>query len=261
MWNGAAISLAVGMVVSLSAHAGQEFEEKTQMNKEEECVWLSHATGWPHNEKLWYHPEREDKKGSRLGPILYKIVLRARRGERLDLTEIPDWFYEPSKEKPFTAPNYRPFMGHGFFFIAPEVKEVFDQFDMGNNLIKPVELFKSDKKTVAHDGYCVLNIATKKDSFLPERSPEASRTYDEEIDIWDPPPVDGSGRSINMGPAALEGADIWWEERISHNVFFLSDPLVQALNNAGVLKLDQLIIEGTVTDDNWLLQRCPIIQT
>ena len=149
-------------------------------------------------------------------------------------------------------------MSNVFHFVSPQVKAVLDQFDMGNNLIKPVVLYKSDQKTVAHEGYCVLNIATHKDTFLPELSPDAERTYSDKTDIWSPPPLDGSARSITMSAAALEGADIWMEKRVFLTKFFLSDRLVRALSAAGVVKLDRFLNNGTVSDIYWTLKRCSI---
>ena len=84
---------------------------------EEKCVWISHAGGSPDNKKIWHHPGRPDAKKSRLGKKMYEIGQRAERGERLDPSEIPDWFYEPRNRKPFSPPPTMPISCLMFFIL------------------------------------------------------------------------------------------------------------------------------------------------
>lgn len=223
--------------------------EMSAMNTESACIWLSGASSWPDNIKLWFDPKKEDKKNSyALDPAIYDAMDRAGRGERLEPDEIPDWFYEPKNMKPFMQPNHAHLISGGFHFISPQVKDVFDRFDMGNNLIKPVALLKSDKKTVAHEGYCVLNIADKKRAFLPEHTPNARKASKNSTrDLWIPPLDTDEDKTMAFSPAALEGADLWLDERVVKRCWFFSDRLIRALEAEGLVS------------ENWKLLRCPIV--
>lgn len=212
------------------------------------CIWLSQAKNSPDNTKSWNHPTQPGEKGSLLGPEMYKVVERAEFCRGVDPAEIPDWFYEPSKDEPFRPPNHAHLMFSGFWFISPEVRAVFDRFDMGANLIKPVVLYKSDQRTVAHDGYAVFAITEKKNAFLPEETPNPHRAYKNSTkDIWTAPYDTDEDKTMVFNSVALEGADLWFDERIVKRIFFFSDRLIQVLK-----------VEGLVNED-WKLLRCPVL--
>ncbi|MFW2542875.1 hypothetical protein ACN2XU_09550 [Primorskyibacter sp. 2E107] len=211
-------------------------------------IWLCQASNESMLRKAWNDPKQEDIKLPLLDPQLYALGDKMARSEPINAAEIPDWFYEPTKSKPLVRPNHAHlFYANAFGFISPQVKAVFDRHDMGDNLIKSVTLFQNDRKTPAHEGFCVLYVCQLKNTFLPEHSPNARQPYGPDFDVWDPPVVLEGDNRMSLSEKALQGADLWVEQRVFRTVVFLSDRLVANLRAEGLV------------NEYWGLRACPVV--
>ncbi|MEM8750671.1 MAG: hypothetical protein AAGF28_10225 [Pseudomonadota bacterium] len=131
---------------------------------------------------------------------------------------------------------------NGFVMVSSKAADVLRQFDLGAGALYPVELFDKDRVTPVEGEFFYLTHGNSKDSFLPDKSPEAWNNY-RDGSVWSPPP-NPLDDQLFYGPSALEGPDIWREERTYWGLM-MSDRLVQALKKAGASR-------------GWLLLRCPV---
>lgn len=143
------------------------------------------------------------------------------------------------------APKRHPnVFSNGFTMVSGKAADVLRQFDLGEGAIYPVQLFDKDRTTPVEGEFFYLTHGNRKDSFLPHRSPDARDNYGDGH-VWSPPPIPENDQ-LFYGPAALEGPDIWRDEKTRRGLM-MSDRLVQALKKAGALR-------------GWLLLRCPVIE-
>lgn len=89
----------------------------------------------------------------------------------------------------------------------------------------------------------MLNFASRKDAFLPDRSPRMKRVP-LTPDRWSPP-KNLQDDEFGFTKAALDAPDLWWDRRIVYG-FFLRHRLAQALKAAKLAK-------------HWRLFRCPVV--
>jgi hypothetical protein len=129
----------------------------------------------------------------------------------------------------------------GYAFVSQPSADILRQFDLGNGNLVPVRLWHPDRKTQVPGEFFYLNQGNRKDAFLPDKS-QAYKPY-KARDVWRllPNPVDDQ---LVFSSSALEGPDIWWDERFLY-YFFISNRLAMALKAAKVAR-------------DWGLLRCPI---
>ena len=212
----------------------------------ERHVWVSNPNKME-NVKRWNEFEREDRSNAAVSDELYEMWERNERGEPLDPSEVPDRFYKPRSEKPAMPPDTAHIMNSGFLFVSPECATVLRAHEMGEGQLIPVRLFESDRTTELPEGWCVLNVAARKDTYLPEASARTDRPYGDVIEAYTLP-ANPKDDEQAFGPGALEGADIWREKRFPLGHLFLTDRLADALREAGVA-------------EPWLMTRCRVEET
>lgn len=132
---------------------------------------------------------------------------------------------------------------NGFIIVSEKSAEALRRFDLGEGALYPTRLYYPDKKTRLGGDYFYLSHGNKKNAFLPEESPEAKHV-DRKYGFWGLPPNPVDNQLV-FSQAALDGPDVWWDERIVF-CFFISDRLARALKATGVAK-------------DWGLLRCPVV--
>jgi hypothetical protein len=113
----------------------------------------------------------------------------------------------------------------------------------------PFPIYKADLVTPMDGEFFLLNFGARKNSFLPELSEDARKFIvlkDTGQQLWKVNYLKEDAEVV-MSPAALEGADLWFEEGI-HSKIFMSDALASALQEAGLA-------------EDWCLRPCRIVET
>lgn len=199
-----------------------------------------------------FFPFSADKRGAGTSKAEIESMKRAERGELLRPEDVPtDFFAVAHWADHRKAPLH--IFTNGFLIITEESATVLRQFDLGECRLHPVRLWHPDRKTRFGTGHNVLNFASRKDAFLPDRSPLAR--YEAYINrpasaqgkpgFWMLPPNEADDQLV-FSKAALDGPDLWWEPSF-FNLFFLSHRLAQALKAAKLAK-------------HWRLFRCPVVE-
>ena len=133
--------------------------------------------------------------------------------------------------------------------VTERCAEVLRQFDLGSNaILKPCDLYATDKVTLLPDKYYLFYFDNRKDAFSFEHSvhyrvqypmhPSHKKTHHLKPSMKDD--------VISVTSGAQSGADIWCDKNL-HKALFVSDALAQALKSAGVAK-------------DWHLYRAPVVQ-
>ncbi len=127
------------------------------------------------------------------------------------------------------------FWANGFVAVKGRLAETLSRFDLGKNGLIPLTIYQENLTTPEPGEFFIVNFAVRKDSLVAEHSTMIDRHYVERAtgrQIWtvDPGVKDGD---IALTPAALDGEDLWNEERIRSRLF-MSDALVTAIRKAGV---------------------------
>ena len=146
------------------------------------------------------------------------------------------------------APRAPHVVFNGFLNLSPRAAAVLAAHDLGEGFLWPVDYVKKDRVTPASEGQWMgLHVGTRKDSFVPERSPAAEQSVPRP-EIWLLKTLRlKAPEDLTLSSAALEGADIWRERRLPNSKIFLSARLVTALEAAGVAKdfyLHPCAVEG-----------------
>lgn len=206
-----------------------------------DCIWLSNVYGDSMSGRGFF-PFSADKRGNGTTTADLDAIRRAKRGELLAPEEVPPDFFSLSDSAAHRKAPLHIFT-NGFLIITEESATVLRQFDLGECRLHPVRLWHPDRKTRFGTGHYVLNFASRKDAFLPDRSPRMKRVP-LTPDRWSPP-TNLQDDEFGFAKAALDAPDLWWDRRIFHG-FFLSHRLAQALKAAKLAK-------------HWRLFRCPVV--
>lgn len=102
---------------------------------------------------------------------------------------------------------------------------------LGGGGLYPLELVRKDGVTPVPGQFWALNFGTKKNALNVEASRNLDRAPREKFE----PALWAKEDDIAVTPAALEGADLWGDERFSI-CFFVSPKLGRALAKAGLAK-------------------------
>jgi hypothetical protein len=144
-------------------------------------------------------------------------------------------------------------MVDGMYAVKPRLAEVLSRFDLGEKGLTPFTIFQEDLKTPLDDEFWLLNLSVRKDTFLPDKSnQEGFRIRKLAIDpetglpMWKVSSLAKDG-DVTVSTKALEGADLWVEERVWGKLF-MSDALVEAPNTEKLKKVD------------FSLQRCSVVE-
>lgn len=111
------------------------------------------------------------------------------------------------------------------------------QFDLGSGGLYPLELVRHDGVTPVDGFFWTLNFGEKKNALAMEESRAVDGPYGNgncRPELW----VKDDDFAVIR--AALDGADIWGDERVESG-FFVSPRLGQALHKAGLAKVFHLM--------------------
>jgi hypothetical protein len=132
--------------------------------------------------------------------------------------EYPDKTYK--KPPHFSLPGGNP-------IVSDEVKQVMQQFDLGQTSFYPTTLYKHDRKTPVEGSYYCINFGETKTCCMPE---ESQRTKKFDALFWTIKQFAEDG-DVAVNASALQGVDLWVDTRIRKSLFF-SDRLARALKAA-----------------------------
>ena len=125
----------------------------------------------------------------------------------------------------------------GLVVVTDQVAAVLRRHEMGMNALKPVRLFKSDKRTPFDGDWHVFQIAAKKEAYAPDYSKNIiPRQYEDDPHLGTfQLSSDPEGKRVcRVTTAALEGADFWRDPLLNRGCF-LSDALYQDLQAQNLL--------------------------
>jgi hypothetical protein len=172
---------------------------------------------------------------------------RSARGYVLKREELPEaaaiW-----NEKSFKK-THEIFWAGGFIVVKSRLAEILSRFDLGDGGLVPFPIYKADLVTPMDGEFFLPNFGARKASILLEDSEDVRKFYVDKhtgLQIWDVNYLKEDAEVV-MSPAALEGADLWYEEMI-YNKIFMSDALASALQEAGLA-------------EDWCLRPCRIVET
>ena len=127
------------------------------------------------------------------------------------------------------------FWANGFVAVKDRLAETLGRFDLGEGGLLPLPIYREDLTTPEEGAFFLVNFGARKDSLVPEQSTMLRQHYIEPEtgrQVWTVSAGVKDG-DIALTPAALDGADLWNEERIRAKIF-MSDALVTAIREAGV---------------------------
>lgn len=137
----------------------------------------------------------------------------------------------------------------GFYAVKGRLAELLLRLDLAPGGLIPFTIFEADLVTPRNGEFFLLNFGARKNTVLPEQSQNvvefavdpASGTQIWEVNSW---MKDGD---VALSSAALDGADLWFEEVLDHKIF-VSDALAETLQQAELA-------------DDWHLKQCRIVET
>lgn len=175
------------------------------------------------------------------------LYRRFKRG-KLPLDEMPDRLWMMAVSPSARRKTLRHFTIAGdFLVVSKDVAEVMRTFDLGRNLLKPVEMLKSDRKTPYPGEWFLLQMVERKEGYEPDLSqnvlppmyPERD-TFLGMIDLHRP------DVACTVNRSTLEGGDAWVDPLLNVS-FFVSDRLMAVL-----------MARNLLTNLKWL--RCAVTQ-
>jgi hypothetical protein len=155
----------------------------------------------------------------------YSKGMRLQRDEMIEAAAVFD-------EKRFKR-THNLFAVGGFYAVKGKLAALLSRFDLGEGGLIPLTVYKSDLVTPFEGDFFLLNFGTRKNSILPEQCDDARKFYIDKHtgkQIWDINYLNSDGR-VALSAAALEGADLWFEETV-HNRIFIKGELASALQEA-----------------------------
>lgn len=179
---------------------------------------------------------------------VYANMRRAGQGFALKRGELPEsaavW-----NEKRFNLLGDIFFAG-GFLVVRGKLAEVLSHFDLGEGGLVPFQIYQADLEMPYPGEFFLLNFGCRKNTIAKDQSQNiVVRGIQENTGIellrvnsWS---QDGD---IALSRSALDGPDLWFEERIDSKIF-MSDALAQAIIGIGmqdVFDLKECRIAGGV---------------
>lgn len=175
---------------------------------------------------------------------VYQAAKRHQQGFALQRSEFPEalavW-----NEKRFKR-VHDIFTAGPFYAVKGRLAETLSHFDLGEGGLIPFTIYKADLETPHPGEFFLLNFGCRKNTIIKERSQNivvrgihpSTGLELLRVNGWS---EDGD---ITVSEAALSGPDLWFEERVDHEIF-MSDALAQALIAIGM-------------GDVFRLQRCMV---
>ncbi|TCP43013.1 hypothetical protein [Rhodovulum marinum] len=131
------------------------------------------------------------------------------------------------------------FMGGSGISMSGQIAAPMLNFDLGRTLLLPLRILLADRTTEigAERAFYTIPRYHVFEALAPEDSPALRQSeYDDAQWLLPRAPKDGD---VAVKPQALEAPAIWFDSRLI-NGFFMSGPLVAALQEAGVARYWQL---------------------
>ena len=176
---------------------------------------------------------------------VYAAYRRHRQGYALQRSDFPE-AEAVFDERRFSRLRDLFFAGP-FFAAKGKLAELLSRFDLGQGGLIPFMIYEADLVTPVEGEFFLLNFGARKNTILPEQCEDARKFV---IDpgsgqqIWTINDLKPDG-AVVLSPAALEGADLWFEQAV-YNKIFVSEALAQGLIDIGmgsIFKLTECWIE------------------
>jgi len=152
-----------------------------------------------------------------------------RKGEPIPKRLIPPRLFSDTTRKFSGLPDF--FNGSGYWIVSTELADILRQFELGASALYPIKIFQHDRETPVPGRYECLSFGERKETFIPEKTERVRRHFDDKQDVWELPSAFRDDE-VAVRETALSGPDLWMETPRLPHVFFLSDPLVQAIKSA-----------------------------
>ena len=168
-----------------------------------------------------------------LNGILAKSQERSWDGERLEEGIKPRMAYEDMSGAWIkSVPDF--FQITGFIVLSETFAEVLRRFEIREAALSPIALYRKDYVQEIPGVWWLLNFICRKAAFSPEHSTGGSEAVAREPGRYFAYSLDHDDQ-IAVTQAALEGCDLWMDPGLKA-IFFLSDPLLEALKAAKLTK-------------------------
>lgn len=166
--------------------------------------------------------------------ILLEAAQGIKDGKVLPREYFPDMIYVAKGANTNYSKLDHLFYAYGYWVVSGAVAEVMRRFDLGGGNLYPTKVFRKDRKTPIGDEWFCLNFGNVKEAFVGKESREVGRFGTGKTDRWNAPTILKDGQ-LAVRANALAGPDIWIDPHI-FEIFFISDGLARALQQAGVAK-------------------------
>ncbi|EFO30606.1 hypothetical protein TRICHSKD4_4201 [Roseibium sp. TrichSKD4] len=172
---------------------------------------------------------------------------RYRRADKLKREELLEAAYVFDEKRWSKVKDL--FALEGFYAVKGKLAEILKQFDLGGTDLVEFPIYQADKTTQLPGPYYFLNLGSRKDSFLIEKTNGArllGRHAQTGEEVWGGPMVPKDG-DVAVSSAALEGADLWVEPKYTGKIF-ISGPLHDAIE-AARLKIDFRFTKARIVEE------------
>ncbi|WP_422020180.1 hypothetical protein [Roseibium sp.] len=213
----------------------------TKHSEANDCIWMVEGHEADENSRGW-RPAEFFENNEKTPEDILKSIRQASVGWPLPQDRFPaDNHPMPGSYPAADEQSVPQIFTNGFTFLSEESAEVVGQFDLGEGALYPTRLWHSDRVTPMPGNFFYLNVASKKDTFLPEQSSGIKKLASGK---WQVPRL---AKNLNLlfSKEALSGPDLWFQPMLMTN-FFISDRLKQAL-------------DARKLSNDWMLTRCSIV--
>lgn len=130
---------------------------------------------------------------------------------------------------------------NSFICVRDQAADVIAAHDLGEGFMWPMELVtRQDRNTPLQGRWFGVHVGARKQAYRPEKSILSEKLRDHptiySIKPLLPPVELGAPGAVCVGPAALEGADIWRDPLLGSRGLFVSPRLHDALTAAKVAR-------------------------
>ncbi|MEM7644045.1 MAG: hypothetical protein AAF366_16215 [Pseudomonadota bacterium] len=198
---------------------------------DERIIWFSQRA-YDHYGHPNYLPAKDGQTEVEVPELRDAAIERGRRLERGELVpaeEFPDEFC--IRRRDASKKLGMPIFGLNEVCVRKDVADVMRGFDLGRTILKPVTM-RSERGEINED-YLLLATANNRPTIDDARSEPVFVTAVRRSMLTSRDTLVHPG--VMALPSALEGPDLWTDPQVSRTLF-LSDPLAQALIEAGFNK-------------------------
>ena len=166
-----------------------------------------------------------------------ELQIKMEANRPFDRSELPRQLVRmgsPRKRERFALFN-------GFICVRDEAADVIAAHDLGEGFMWPMELVtRQDRNTTLPGRWFGVHVGARKQAYRPEKSILSEKLRDDptiySIKPLLPPVELGAPGAVCVGPAALEGADLWRDPLLGSRGLFVFPRLHDALTAAKVAR-------------------------